>query len=100
MLHKGLREGQTRLQAVIHKPNECLAEVRVGLGLRITFGDRMQVVIDRKEAPGLSVTLDAMRDSLQDQGQSHARERVLFGHCQVTVAVSRMARKARGDGPG
>ena len=41
MLHKGLREGKTRLQAVIHKPNECLVEVRVGLGLRITFGDRM-----------------------------------------------------------
>jgi hypothetical protein len=41
-----------------------------------------------------------MRDSLQNQGQSRARERMLFGHCHATVPVSRIARKAWGDGRG
>jgi len=94
MLHEGLRERKARLQAVVHKPNECLVEVRIGFSRRITFRDRVQVVIDRKEAPRLGITFDAMGDGFENQGERHARGCVLFGHRQATVAVSRVARKA------
>ncbi len=94
MLHEGLGEGKAGLQAVVHRPNECLVEVRVGFSRRVTFRDGVQVVIDRKEAPCLGITFDAMGDGFENQCERHARGCVLFGHRLATVAVSRVAPKA------
>ncbi len=64
MLRESLRKRKAGLEAEINQPNQRLPEVRLRLSRRVTFGDRVQVVVDRKEAPGLRVMLDAMRDSL------------------------------------
>ena len=94
MLRESLRKRKAGLQAEINQPNQRLQEVRLRLSRRITFGDRVQVVVDRKEAPGLRVTLDAMWDSLKEKSESHARGWVLLGHCQATVRVVEMTCKA------
>ena len=101
MLRESFREGKAGLEAVINQPDQRLAEVRLRLGLRIALGERVQVVVDREVSPGLSVALDAMRDSLKKKREGNARGCGLLGHRQATVRAAAAARKAsRAAGPG